>query len=102
MLEKSSNYAAFQCNKADSILRKKSKKWSKRNALEMLCDGKEHSYTAPLVSHVTFLSEPDCEFAQTLPDDWPFWCNPNYDKVEQEIKADPRWEKWVMQCKNNR
>ncbi len=70
-------------------------------SLEMLCDGKEHSYTAPLVSHVTFQTEADCKIAHTLPDDWPFWCNPNYDKVEQEIKADPRWEKWVKQCQNN-
>lgn len=69
-------------------------------ALEMLCDGKEHSYTAPLVSHVTFLTEADCKIAHTLPDDWPFWCNPNYEKVELEIKADPRWEKWVKQCRN--
>ncbi len=69
-------------------------------ALETLCDGKEHSYTAPLISHVTFPTEAGCEIAQTLPDDWPFWCNPNYDKVEQEIKADPRWEKWVRQCQN--
>lgn len=69
-------------------------------ALEMLCDGKEHSYTAPLVSHVTFLTESDCKIAHTLPDDWSFWCNPNYEKVEQEIKADPRWEKWVKQCQN--
>lgn len=29
------------------------------------------------------------------PDDWPWWCNPDYSDVAKEIKADPRWEAWV-------
>ncbi len=69
-------------------------------ALEALLDGKEHSYTAALVSHITFQTEPNCEIARDLPDDWPWWHNPNYDQVEQEIKADPRWERWVNDCKS--
>ncbi len=69
-------------------------------ALEALLDGKEHSYTAPLVSHVTFQTESNREIARDLPDDWPSWCMPDYDQVAQEIKADPRWERWVNDCKS--
>ncbi len=68
-------------------------------ALESLCDGEEHAYTAPLVSRVTYKTELCCGIAKTLPDDWPFWCNPDYEQVEKEIKADPRWKKWVSQCR---
>lgn len=70
-------------------------------ALEALCDGQEHSYTAPLVSHVKFQTEPDIRIAQTLPEDWPFWSTPDYAQAEKEIKADPRWAQWVDRCKNN-
>ena len=70
-------------------------------ALEELLDGKEHFFTAPLVAFVKcktgFCSEG--EIAETLPEDWPFWCNPDYSQVEKEIKADPRWEKWVNKCR---
>lgn len=69
-------------------------------ALEALCDGKEHTYTAPLLAHVTYKTELCSGIAKTLPDDWPWWCNPDYKQVEKEIKADPRWEKWAKQCKN--
>ena len=34
-----------------------------------------------------------------LPEDWPWWCNPDYSQVEKEIKADPRWDAWVEKCK---
>ena len=67
-------------------------------ALESLCDGKEHAYTAPLVSGVTYKTELCSRIARALPDDWPFWCNPDYEQVEKEMKADPRFEKWVKQC----
>jgi hypothetical protein len=64
-------------------------------ALEKLFDGKEHAYTAPLVSMLkTERSEPK-KIAADLPEDWPFWCNPDCSQVEQEIKADPRWNEWV-------
>lgn len=68
-------------------------------ALESLCDGKEHAYTAPLVSRVTYKTTPCDRIAKTLPDDWPFWSIPDYGQVEKEIKADPRWEKWVKLCR---
>ena len=64
-------------------------------ALERLCDGKEHTLSAPLVSFVTYTTEVRTGIAKTLPDDWPFWCNPDYSQVEREIKADPRWKAWV-------
>lgn len=65
-------------------------------ALEALHDGKEHTYTAPLVSFVKYqLTDAPKEIAKTLPEDWPFWCNPSHRQVEKEIKADPRWAEWV-------
>lgn len=73
-------------------------------ALDAMESGKEYSYTAPLLSGVTFrfsaheLQEP-MKTAECLPDDWPFWCNPDCSQVEKEIKADPRWARWVEKTK---
>lgn len=64
-------------------------------ALEALSDGKEHMFTAPLVSFVKYKTGTSCEIAKILPDDWPFWFNPPYRHIEGEIKADPRWKEWV-------
>lgn len=66
------------------------------NALEKICDGSEHYFTAPLVCFVKYKFDPlDGSIAKELPNDWPFWCNPDYSQVEKEIKADPRWNSWV-------
>lgn len=64
-------------------------------ALEAICDGKEHTYTSPLVSFVKYETTVAENIAKTLPEDWPFWCNPDYSKVKKEIQADPRWKEWV-------
>ncbi len=64
-------------------------------ALEALCDGKEHTLTAPLVSFVKYETSLSEEIAKSLPSDWPMWCHPDYSQVEKEIKADPRWNEWV-------
>lgn len=64
-------------------------------ALETICDGKEHTFTSPLVSFVTYKTTLADNIAKTLPDDWPFWCNPDYSEIEKEIKTDPRWKEWV-------
>ncbi len=64
-------------------------------ALEAICDGKEHHLTAPLVSFVKYKAGLSEKIAKDLPTDWPMWCNPDYSQVEQEIKADPRWQEWV-------
>ena len=64
-------------------------------AYETLVDGKEHSLTAPLVSFVKFKAEYPKELVKHLPEDWPYWCNPDYKQVEAEIKSDPRWNEWV-------
>lgn len=64
-------------------------------ALETICDGREHTFTSPLVSFVTYEFPVSESIAKNLPDDWPFWCNPDYSQVEKEIKADPRWKEWV-------
>ncbi|MBQ6183702.1 MAG: helix-turn-helix transcriptional regulator [Clostridia bacterium] len=71
--------------------------------LERLIGAPEHKYTAPLVSFVIDIpaQAPDgyaC-VARELPGDWPFWCNPEFSKVEKEIKADPRWEEWAKKTK---
>ena len=64
-------------------------------AYEAVCDGKEHTLTAPLVSFVTYRAKGERNVAKALPDDWPFWCNPDFKEVEKEIKSDPRWADWV-------
>ena len=64
-------------------------------AFDVLCDGEEHSLTAPLVKYVKFRSDYVKSITKELPEDWPFWCNPDYSEIEKEIKADPRWEEWV-------
>lgn len=68
-------------------------------ALEALSDGEEHFLTAPLVSLVKYQTVPCGGIASTLPEDWPFWSCPVHSQIEKEIKADPRWEAWVRQCK---
>ena len=64
-------------------------------AYEAVCDGKEHTLTAPLVAFVTYCVKGERNAAKALPDDWPFWCNPDFSEVEKEIKSDPRWADWV-------
>ena len=64
-------------------------------ALEAVCDGEEHNFTAPLVRFVKYKVNTSEKFAKALPTDWPMWCNPDYSQVEREIKADPRWNEWV-------
>ncbi|MBQ3127252.1 MAG: helix-turn-helix transcriptional regulator [Clostridia bacterium] len=66
-------------------------------ALEAVCDGNAHTFTAPLVAFVTYQACESKDIAKSLPDDWPFWCNPDCSQVEKEIKADPRWTEWVAQ-----
>lgn len=64
-------------------------------ALEALLDGQEHYFTAPLVSHVKCLSGAPAKIAADLPNDWPFWCNPDCSQVAKEMQADSRWDDWV-------
>lgn len=64
--------------------------------LEKLMDGKEHTLTAPLVQMVKYNCGTFKNIAKDLPNDWPMWCNPDYSKVAKEIKADPRWNIWVV------
>lgn len=64
-------------------------------AYEKIADGKEHALTAPLVSFVRYTVKADYGIVKQLPEEWPFWCNPYYREIAQEIKADPRWDAWV-------
>ena len=66
---------------------------------ERLFDLKEHRLTAPLVSFVKYEMEERREVVKSLPEDWPFWCNPDYEEVANEIQSDPRWNEWVEKCK---
>ena len=63
--------------------------------LESILNGIEHKFTAALVSSVKCKSGKPAKISASLPEDWPFWCIPDYSKVEKEIKSDPRWEVWV-------
>lgn len=65
-------------------------------AFEKTFEEKEHKLTAPLVSYVKYNVGEYREVAKTLPDEWPFWCNPDYTQVKSEITADPRWTEWVI------
>ena len=56
-------------------------------------------YTAPLLKHVpvdlfhtSFVGENT--LCGVLAESFPMWCNPDYSKVEQEMRADARWEMW--------
>lgn len=64
-------------------------------AFDALCDGEEHTLTAPLVKYVKSRADAVKSITKELPQDWPFWCNPDYSEVEKEIKLDSRWEEWV-------
>ena len=68
-------------------------------AHEKIADGKERTLTSPLVSFVPYRVKSDYGIVKQLPEEWPFWCNPDYRKVEKEIKADPRWAAWVKRTK---
>ena len=68
-------------------------------AMEALWDEGEHTLTSPLVSFVKYTTGAPGNFSKDLPDDWPWWCNPDYSRVEKEIKADPRWNEWVAKTR---
>ena len=67
---------------------------------DAICDGEGHTFNAPLVSFVRFRLEKADGIATSLPDDWPFWCNPDYSEIAKEIKADPRWKEWVIKTQS--
>ncbi len=67
--------------------------------LEALLDGKEHYFTAALVSHVKCKTGNPTTITDSLPDDWPFWQMPDCSTVEKEIKADPRWAEWTEKAR---
>lgn len=64
-------------------------------AFEKLFEADEHRLTAALVSNVNYDLGERRNIVKELPYDWPFWCNPDYTKVKEEITADPRWSEWV-------
>lgn len=71
------------------------KAFAHAKAFERLFDESEHRLTAPLVSFVKYNLGERREVVKGLPNEWPFWCNPDYSQVAKEIQADPRWKEWV-------
>lgn len=69
-------------------------------ALEALSDGQEHRLTAPLVRFVRCQSAPAQRVAAQIPEDWPFWCNPDPTQTAQEMQRDPRWADWVRRTQS--
>ncbi len=62
----------------------------------------DSSYTSPLLRLVKIEqpqitadddSHPHTK-AESLPEDWPWWCVPEYSLVKDEIQSDPRWAEW--------
>ncbi len=88
----------WECNYHDEAFDSLNKALEHARALENLLDGKEHYFTAPLVKFVKNVPDEAEKIARSLPLDWPMWMNPDYSKVEKEIKSDPRWEMWVKKC----
>ncbi len=64
-------------------------------AFEALFDEKEHRLSARLVSFVKYDAGEKRNTVRNLSVDWPFYCYPDFSKVEAEIKKDPRWDLWV-------
>ena len=66
--------------------------------------GKEF-FSSPLLRHVRTYAE--CEenrhenqhFTSELPEVWPWWSVPQYDRVKAEMRSDPRWAEWVAKTK---
>ena len=75
---------------------------------EALCRQEDPGYTAPLVKPVKLdfsrCAQPDPDKPETtavsLYEEWPWWQVPEEDQVRDEIRKDPRWAKWVENCKN--
>lgn len=59
--------------------------------------GGDVSYTSPLLRAVTehIIPNPDSGIAASLPQDWPWWCVPDFTDVVDKMKADPRWAAWA-------
>lgn len=68
---------------------------------EKIHSREEVAYTSPLLQMVKEKPDGHSEagIAVSLPDDWPWWFDFAHSEVEREIKADPRWDLWVKQCK---
>ena len=62
--------------------------------------GKEY-YTSPLLRNVKLHAVPaGFDIAPELPEVWPWWDVPEYERVKAEMTADPRWEEWAGRTAN--
>ena len=57
-------------------------------------DGGKAAYTSPLLKTMRY-NRGVTRTASGLPDDWPWWCVPDYSHVKAEMQADHRWDEWV-------
>jgi tetratricopeptide (TPR) repeat protein len=69
-------------------------------AFEQISDDKETFHTSPLFRTLRINPEGYTLTAvSTLPEDWPWWCVPDFHDVKAEMQADPRWDEWVRKTK---
>lgn len=68
---------------------------------EKVCRKHKAAYTAPLVQLVRVdLSSYHTDMtAAELPEDWPWWDEPEAEGVKTQMQADPRWNDWVCRCR---
>jgi len=67
---------------------------------DALTEKGEVDYTAPLIRLTKDTWNPHINRgAETLPEDWPWWCIPGSGKVKAEMEADPRWREWEGRIK---
>lgn len=69
-------------------------------AFEQCSGDAETFHTSPLFRTVKVNPEGYLLTAvSTLPEDWPWWCVPDYHPVKAEMQADPRWDEWVRKIR---
>ncbi|MBR5312194.1 MAG: helix-turn-helix transcriptional regulator [Clostridia bacterium] len=69
-------------------------------AFERCSDDTETFHTSPLFRTLKVNPEGySLKCVSTLPEDWPWWCVPDFHEVKAEMQADPRWDEWVRKTK---
>ena len=69
-------------------------------AHERLSGDREAAFTSPLFRAMK--QNPtgyDLAPAALLPDDWPWWCVPDFSDVKAEMMRDARWDDWAARAK---
>ena len=57
-------------------------------------------YSSPVLRHVRLsANKTPGTLCAELPDLWPWWDVPEYERVKQELQSDPRWKDWAAKCR---